>query len=221
MSGKQIINLDNVYLKSSRGNALFENLSFQLESGRTAIITGAAGSGKSLFAKLLIGTKFTESGSVTVFDKILRKNGQGDITRIRKKIGGVGGMFTLIPHFTVAENILFPLILAGERKSVRKDKLFKILSEFSLLKQAGEYPHTLTRVEQTLVQFARGSIADQPLLLVDEPAAGLDKSTYQRIFDFLIKASLSGRSLIILSSDRPECNIPESVFYRLEGGVLK
>ncbi len=221
MSGKQIINLDNVYLKSNRGNPLFENLSFQLESGKTAIISGAAGSGKSVFAQLLLGKRFADSGSVTVFDMLLKKRKNSDIKKIRKKIGGVGGMFALIPHYTVAENIVFPLVLAGEKKSLRKEKLFKILSEFSLLKQAREFPETLTRVEQTLVQFARGSIANQPLLLVDEPAAGLDKSTYQRIFDYLIKASLSGRSLIILSSDRPECNIPESVFYRLEGGSLK
>ena len=49
-------------------------------------------------------------------------------------------MFALIPHYTVSENILFPLILDGERKSGRREKLLKILTEFSLLKQAGEYP---------------------------------------------------------------------------------
>jgi ABC-type multidrug transport system ATPase subunit len=89
-----------------------------------------------------------------------------------------------------------------------------------LLKQASEFPRRLTRVENSLVQFARASIANQPLIIIDEPSAGLDLKTYQRIFEYLVKLSLSGRSMVILSSETPPGEIPNTDFYRIEQGTL-
>ncbi len=221
MDKNLVVNIENVYLKSDRGKSLFEDITFRLENGKTAIISGSAGSGKSLLVQLLIGERFADTGSVTVLGKILKKNNKKELKKVRQQVGGVGGMFVLIPHYTVSENIVFPLILNGERKAGRKEKLLKILTEFSLLKQAGEYPDSLTRVENTMVQFARASIANQPLLIIDEPAAGLDANTYLRIVEFLKKAAVSGRSTVILSSERPQYEIPGSSFYQLENGKIK
>ena len=112
------------------------------------------------------------------------------------------------------------MILSGEKKKVRKERLLKMLTEFSLLKQSGEYPENLTRVENTLVQFARASVAHQPLLIIDEPLAGLDKKTYQRIYDYLVKLSLSGQSMIILSSETLDKGLPNTDSYLIMNGAL-
>jgi ABC-type molybdenum transport system ATPase subunit/photorepair protein PhrA len=96
-----------------------------------------------------------------------------------------------------------------------------VLTEFSLLKQASEYPHSLTRVENTLTQFARASIANQPLLLIDEPMAGLDRGTWERVHQVLEKVALSGRSMMILTSELPPQELPETSYYQLENGVLQ
>jgi len=125
-----------------------------------------------------------------------------------------------MPSLTVAENITFPLVLSGERRKVQRERLLKMLTEFSLLKQAGEYPRSLTRVENTLVQLARASVAHQPLILIDEPLAGLDRKTYQRIFEYLISVSLSGRSMIILSSDTLPQQLPNADYYQIVDGAL-
>ena len=210
-----IVELNNVYLKTDRGDQIFRDLSLCLMPGRSAVITGPAGSGKSLLVELLIGARFAESGSVELFGHVLRRGKKGIIKRLRRKIGGVGGMFSLIPSYTVAENITFPLILAGEKKRFRKERLMKMLTEFSLLKQAGEYPSSLTRVENMLVQFARASIANQPLMVIDEPAAGLDSKTYKRVLDYLIKVAVSGRSMIIVTSERPKEDLPLTDYYQL------
>lgn len=209
MSDKMIVEMNNVYLTSSRKIDVFRDLSFSLKAGESAIIQGTAGSGKSSLIELMIGRQFAQSGSVEVFGHLLKRR-RGIIKKIRKRIGGVGGIFSLVPSFTVSENICLPLVLSGTKRKVRKESLFKMLSEFSLLNQAGEYPANLTRVENMLVQYARASIANQPLLIIDEPLAGLDQKTYQRIYDNLQKMAISGQSLIILSSeplanDFPNC----------------
>ena len=210
-----VVELNNVYLKTDRGDQVFRDLSLRLLPGRSAVITGPAGAGKTLLVELLIGARFAESGSVELFGNVLRKGRTGMIKRTRRKIGGVGGMFNLIPSYTVAENIIFPLILGGDKKRIRKERLMRMLTEFSLLKQAGEYPKSLTRVENMLVQFARASIANQPLMIIDEPAAGLDSKTYKRVLDYLIKVAVSGRSMIIVTSERPKEDLPHTDYYQL------
>ncbi len=215
-----LVEINNVYLKSDRGGQIFRDLSFNLESGHSAIIMGAAGSGKTSLAELLVGLRPAHSGSVDVLGRTIRPGAAGTIKYVRRRIGGVGGIFGLVPSLTVAENITLPLVLIGERRKTRRERLLKMLTEFSLLKQAGEYPRSLTRVENTLVQFARASIANQPLMLIDEPLAGLDRKTYQRILEYLISVSLSGRSMIILSSEAPSQELPHCDCYEIAEGRL-
>jgi putative ABC transport system ATP-binding protein len=140
---------------------------------------------------------------------------------VRGRIGGVGGPFELVPSLTVAENITLPMVIHAERKKIQRERLLKMLSEFSLLKLAAKYPSHLTRVENTLVQFARAFAANQPLVIIDEPSAGLDPATYERVFEYLVKVSLSGRSMIMLVSQEPPGKLPHSRDYRLINGALE
>jgi ABC-type ATPase involved in cell division len=142
------------------------------------------------------------------------------LKRTRRRIGGVGGVYELVPSLTVAQNVMVPLVLAAVNKRARSERLVKTLTEFNLLKQAGLYPHRLTRVEYTLAQFARASIANQPLMVIDEPAAGLDPATYKRIFEYLVRVSVSGRSMIILTSQLEPDILPQCDYLQIKDGCL-
>lgn len=220
MSDKTIVELTNVYLKTDRGHEVFKDFNLKLLSGESAIIYGPAGSGKSTLIELLIGKRFADSGSVELFGSMLKPRQKKLIKSVRRKIGGIGGLFSLIPRYNVAENITFPLVLSGEKKKVQKDRLMKMLTEFSLLKQATVYPNKLTRVENTLVQFARANVAHQPLVLIDEPLAGLDTKTYERIYDYMSKLAISGLSLLIVSSEELKSNLPNTSSYHIVNGGL-
>ena len=209
MTDRVIVELSNIDLSYRRGGEIFRNLSLTVRSGKTAIIKGGPGSGKTSLAELIVGRKFVDGGAVEIFDEVLRPGRKRALNRVRRHIGGVGGIFGLVPSYTVAENICFPLVLAGMGKRYQKEHLLRMLTEFSLLKKASDYPATLTRIEHTLVQLARASIADQPLLLIDEPMAGLDHSTAARVFEYLMKASLSGRAMVLLMSEYPPGTLPD------------
>lgn len=219
MTNKPIVEFNNVFHTSDRGEPIFEDLNLSVTAGRSVVISGAAGSGKTTLIELLLGLKFPDSGAVALFGETLKPR-RHRLKRLRRRIGGVGGVYDLVPSMTVAENVMFPLILTAERRRVRRERLMKMLTEFKLLKQAGLRPNQLTRVEYTLAQFARASIAHQPLLIIDEPSAGLDPATYGEIFDYLVRVALSGRSMIILTSQADSKVLPSSDHFRIENGTL-
>jgi len=216
-----IIEIANVYLDTGKGDEIFRNLNFSLKSGRTAIITGGPGSGKTSFVELITGRNFAKSGSVEVFGNIIKSGKNRIINKVRKLIGGVGGVFELIPSYTVAQNIAFPIVVAAKSKKYRHERTLKMLTEFSLINRAGDYPHDLTRVQKTLVQFARASVANQPLIIIDEPSAGLDHTTSERIFKYLHEVSISGHSMIILCSENINYELPNMDYYEIKNGVLE
>ncbi|MCB2229749.1 ATP-binding cassette domain-containing protein [bacterium] len=216
-----LVQLQNVQLRNDRGDFVFRDLNFTLQPEQSAVIAGSAGSGKTTLVELLTGVRFASVGSVEVFGHLLKKGRRSAIRKVRRQIGGIGGPFGLMPLLSVAENITLPLVLAGLRKKDQRERLFKVLTEYSLLKQASEYPPSLTRVENTLTQFARASIANQPLLIIDEPMAGLDKNTWERVHQVLQKVALSGRSMLILTSDLPSQELPQTTYYQLVNGVLQ
>lgn len=216
-----LVELHNVELRNDRGDFVYRDLNFTLLPEHSAVIAGSAGSGKTTLVELLIGLRFASVGSVEVFGQLLRRGRNRAIREVRRQIGGIGGPFGLMPLLTVAENITLPLVLGGVPRKAQRERLFKVLTEFSLLKQASEYPASLTRVENTLTQFARASIANQPLLIIDEPMAGLDRGTWERVHHVLQKVALSGRSMLILTSDLPAQELPQTAYYQLVNGVLQ
>ena len=213
-----LVELENVCARTDRGEEIFRELNFALPQGRSAVIVGGAGSGKTTLAELLLGMQQPVSGKIEIFGEPIRR--RSAIRRIRRKIGGVGGPFSLIATLSVAENILIPLIISGERASIQRERLGRLLGELNLTKQANQYPSSLTRVENTLVQIARASVASQPLMLIDEPSAGLDPRTYLRVLEYLHKASLFGRSMLILASEKPPLEMPNSSCYSISEGRL-
>lgn len=216
-----VIELQNIHMRTDRGGHVFRDLNLKVESGQSAVIVGSSGCGKTSLAELIVGLRFPETGSVRLFGDELKRRRRRTIRIARKRIGGVGGPFGLLPSLTVSENITLPLVIAGERQKLQRERLLRMLSEFSLLKVAGKYPENLTRVEYSLVQFARAAIANQPLIIIDEPSAGLDAKTYRRVFEFLVKVALSGRSMLILASEPAGREIPGAVTYNLVNGELE
>ena len=215
-----LVELVDVSMRSDRGEPVFRELTLDLMPGRSVVITGSSGSGKTMLGELLIGLRFPQSGTVRLFGYSLSGRKRSAVRRVRLQIGGVGGQFRLVPSLTVAQNISLPMVIAGERKKIRQERLRKMLTEFSLLRQAGEYPRSLTRVENMLVLMARASVANQPLLIIDEPLAGLDQKTYNRVADYLTKVSISGRSMIILASQPLPEQLPNSDQLQILNGAL-
>jgi putative spermidine/putrescine transport system ATP-binding protein len=217
---ENIVELIDIEIPSRSGRKLFDRLNFSLPAGRTAVIIGQTGAGKTTLAELIIGVSAPESGTVLVFGHAVKPGQIPKLTKLRRKIGGVGGVYDLVSHQTVYENLLNPLIFRGETVKQQKRKIEKCLTEFDLTLKRNEIAGNLSRGEIVMVMLARAVIADQPLLLIDEPLAGLDKTMVNSVMKILKKLATSGHSLIILTTGAYQFDINGKEEYYLTDGRL-
>ena len=95
------------------------------------------------------------------------------------------------------------------------------MSEFNLTSRQNAPAGNLSQGERIQVLLARAVIADQPLLLVDEPLAGLDGTVRKKVIEMLRRLAMGGHSMLILTSDENDFGIPDPGIYYLEGGTLR
>ena len=102
---RAIVEISDLHIRSDHGGYVFRGLDLCLDSGQSALISGAAGSGKTFLAETLVGLRLPQRGTVRLFDQ---PTGRRQFRRIRRQIGGVGGPFGLITSLSVADNIVLP-----------------------------------------------------------------------------------------------------------------
>ncbi len=204
---KLIINLQSVVLHGNSDRVLFRDLNFGLSAGQIAIVTGPTGTGKSSIVELIVGLKKPNAGTVTVFGRRVDRPNERTLKNIRKRIGGVGGIFHPLPQRTVYENMMYPLIFRGIYGSDKKSRVEQTLRRFDLLSKKDDKAGRLSRGEEILLLLGRAIVADQPLLLIDEPLAGLDAERTKMVREVLNRLAIAGHTMLVLTSGQTELEI--------------
>jgi len=220
-SRERLVELHGITARSDAGYIVFRNLDFTLAAGDTAVIRGATGSGKTALAEIIVGQRQPESGTVTLFGNILSPRNSAVQRQTRRRIGGVGGIFSLIERLSVAENILYPLLIRGDARSYIKKRLQQALQQFNLLGRKSDRVSALSRGEKLMVMFARAVIADQPLLIIDEPLELLEQPRFEETTNILKRLSAAGHTLLILTSGQKVIAVPGAREYQLIDGRLQ
>jgi osmoprotectant transport system ATP-binding protein len=164
------------------GNLVLENLNLRIVEGRTLVLLGRSGSGKTTALKMLNGLLFPSAGQVLVED---RATTDWDLIQLRRSIGYVIQEVGLFPHFTIGENVALVPRLQGWPP----DRITARVSE--LLHQVGlepadfldRYPRQLSGGQRQRVGVARALAAEPKLLLFDEPFGALDPVTRVELQD--------------------------------------
>jgi len=216
-----IVELIDITLTSDAGWRVFTGLNLAVSAGEAAIIVGPTGSGKTSLAEIICGARRPEAGTVLMFGDTLNIRRKGHLAAIRRKIGGIGGLYKLISNQSVYENLQAPLIIRGESAARRKQRVIQTLEEFNLGAKRHDKARMLSRGEQIIVMLARAVIATPPLLIIDEPMAGLDPETSSRVLETLKRLAVAGYAMIILSTGRTGLEIPDAKEYYILDGALQ
>lgn len=178
-----------------------DRVSLELAAGRFVAITGPSGSGKSTLLALLAGLDRPSSGEVWVDGEPLHARDEDALARWRRRaLGFVFQSYQLLDHFTAAENVRFPLELAGLPDPVaRADAL---LAQVGLGARGHHYPSQLSGGEQQRVAVARAFAASPRVILADEPTGNLDHATGGSVLDTMVALQrASGATLVLVTHD--------------------
>ncbi len=166
-------------------------------------LMGPGASGKSVLVKLIAGLMRPDVGTVEVDGHELTAMPEIALQELRKRIGMQFQNNALFDFMTVGENIAFPLRrLFDMDESEIADRVAAGLDRMSLSGFQDREPSELSGGQKRRVGLARATVATPPIALYDEPAAGLDPVTSQRIFDLLRAEQRSTKSTaLMVSSD--------------------
>lgn len=150
------------------------DVSFHVPAGKVFGLIGLSGAGKSTALRSINLLERPESGKILLNNEdLLSKNAQ-ELRVSRQKIGMIFQHFNLLSNRTVAQNIAFPLEVAGWKKADIAPRVKEVLELVRIPDKANAYPANLSGGQKQRVAIAR-SIANHPkVLLADEPTSALD-----------------------------------------------
>jgi len=181
-----MIELKNI-CKSFNGVEVIKDVSVSFERGKTNLIIGASGSGKSVLTKCTVGLIEPDKGSVEFDGKDFTKMNLSERKEIRKEIGMLFQGGALFDSMTVEENVKFPLRMHS--KMSEKEMLDRVnfcLARVDLEGVNHKYPAETSGGMQKRIGIARAIALNPKYLFCDEPNSGLDPKT-AILIDNLIK----------------------------------
>lgn len=175
-------------LHKSFGDAhILKGINTTFEKGKTNLIIGQSGSGKTVFLKCLLGLFNYEQGSIAYDGKIFSQLSEDEKRDIRAQIGMVFQGSALFDSMTIEENVMFPLkMFTKQSKSEMQDRVDFVLKRVNLADAHKKMPSEASGGMQKRVAIARAIVNKPKYLFCDEPNSGLDPKT-AIVIDDLVK----------------------------------
>jgi len=164
--------------KSFGDTKVLKGIDAVFERGKTSLIIGQSGSGKTVFLKSLLGLHTPELGTIVFDGRVSRDLGENDKRQLRQDIGMVFQGSALFDSLTVEENVMFPIkMFTNQTIPEMLDRVNIVLKRVNLDNANKKFPAELSGGMQKRVAIARAIVMNPKYLFCDEPNSGLDPKT--------------------------------------------
>jgi len=179
---------------------ILDKVSFTVGQGEALCILGRSGTGKSVTLKLMIGLLKADAGKVLVTGEDMGTLEEAGLAKVRRKMGYLFQSAALFDSFTLNQNLAMPLHRLAPNKSPEEIKraVEETLGEVGLGKDGNKMPSDLSGGMQKRAGLARALVLEPEILLVDEPASGLDRITASEIDDLLMKVKTERHTTMVI-----------------------
>jgi phospholipid/cholesterol/gamma-HCH transport system ATP-binding protein len=153
-------------------------MSTVFDKGKTNLIIGQSGSGKTVFLKCLLGLFETDSGRIKFENKALDEMTNKDRSILRQEIGMVFQGSALFDSMTVEENIMFPMQMFTKKEDEEiRERANQVIKRVNLINANEKFPDEISGGMKKRVAIARSIVMNPKYLFCDEPNSGLDPKT--------------------------------------------
>ncbi len=222
MKENVIVSLADVRKSYGRQEVL-KGINLSIAEGKTTVIVGASGEGKSQIIKHILGLVKPDSGKVVVYGKEINKVSKRELKDIRTHFGVLFQNAALFDSMTVYDNVALPL---RERTKKSEDEIDRIVNEkLALMDIEGsndKFPAQLSGGMRKRVGLARALALDPKIIFFDEPTTGLDVAKSNEIYRVFFRTQAKlGYTSVIVSHDVPKIFKLADYVALLHNGVIQ
>lgn len=191
----------NVSKRYPGGYDALQQVSFQLDKGEMAFLTGHSGAGKSTLLKLIMVMEYATRGEILFENRSLMRIKKRQIPYHRRRIGVVFQNHALLFDRNVYDNVALPLAVSGYTAGEIARRVRAALDKVGLLKAEKMNPIALSGGEQQRVGIARALVHKPEMLLADEPTGNLDPKLSWEVMQLFRQFNSVGVTVLIASHD--------------------
>lgn len=206
--------------KSFEGRPVLKNISTVFEDGKTNLIIGRSGSGKTVMIKNIIGLMRPDSGQILYDGRDLTSMNKEDLKMLRKEMGMLFQGSALFDSMTVLENVMFPLDMFSKASTKERQMRAEFCLDRVNLSEAGHlYPSEISGGMMKRAAIARAIALNPKYLFCDEPNSGLDPKTSLVIDDLIHDITIEFNMTTVINTHdmNSVMNIGDNIVFIKEG----
>ena len=222
MSILEVSHLKKVYTTRFGGQKVeaLADVSFTVEAGEYVAIMGESGSGKTTLLNILAALDRPTAGTVCLAGKDLSTVREKDMAAFRRdNLGFVFQEFNLLDTFSLRDNILLPLVLAGKKYPEMEAQLAPLAATLGIGELLDKYPYEVSGGQKQRCAVARALITEPKIVLADEPTGALDSRSADSLMDLFGTINQAGQTVLMVTHSTAAASRAGRVLFIRDGLV--
>lgn len=218
----EVQHLQKIYTTRFGGRQVqaLADVDFTVEPGEYVAIMGESGSGKTTLLNILAALDRPTAGEVTLGGRPLSSVREKELAAFRRtRLGFVFQEFNLLDTFSLRDNILLPLVLAGMEYREMTRRLAPMAERLGIGELLDKYPYEVSGGQKQRAAVARALITNPALVLADEPTGALDSGSSAQLLELFGEINREGQTIVMVTHSTEAASHAGRVLFLRDGRV--